>query len=806
MIWLKRVFSGIFVVLLLAVGALAVFVASFDANRYKPLIVEQAKAHTGRELQINGDLSLSIYPWLGLRVQNVVLGNAPGFAAPEMARLRELGVRARLLPLLSGRLEADTLLLDGLELNLERAADGRDNWSDLRGAKAGAEEVVSAPQTASASPALGAFSLGGVEVREARVLLVDAQGGQEVRLEGLDLSTGPLVPGEPVALHSAGELRLAGPGLRARFELDSRAGFDPASTRLELGASTLKLLLTGEGGGGLPTRLELTATLAALRHAIQEGALEVDGLQVDVDSTGGPLSYARARIETRLRGNVAQGQYRAEPLRLAGDFKGVPTPRGELPLAIDTALTLDLKAQTLALEAIKLVSGPVTASGQLQLRDVLGRPVGVGRIDLPETDLRALAAHLGYRLPQATDAQALSRVAFSSELKLESARLLLDKLALVLDGQVLRGWVGIVDRQGGRAGFALAGDRLDVDRYLPPPAPSAGKGAPGGVGGARSESKDEPLPLPVELLRGLDLDGRVQLGALRVRGMELHRIDAALEARKGALNLRLSLDAFEGRTQTVTWLDVREASPEWATQGQVSDVALQPMLQALMNEDRLLGKGDLRFDLRTRGDRPSQLKGQLNGKGDFALRDGAIKGFNIAYSLRKAEASLKGSPTPPAEKLETDFSRITASFAARDGVIDNRDLRAASPLLRVEGAGTVDIGREVLDYVATVIVVNTATGQGGKALEELKQVPVPIALTGPFADPKIGLDLGGILRAKAEQKAKERINEELQKRLGDKLGLPGTGAEKDGAPSAPQGAPAQGGEEAIKGLLKGLGF
>ncbi|OZB54726.1 MAG: hypothetical protein B7X35_10095, partial [Halothiobacillus sp. 14-56-357] len=101
--------------------------------------------------------------------------------------------------------------------------------------------------------------------------------------------------------------------------------------------------------------------------------------------------------------------------------------------------------------------------------------------------------------------------------------------------------------------------------------------------------------------------------------------------------------------------------------------------------------------------------------------------------------------------------------------------------LRVTGKGDVDLSRETIDYLLNATVVNTATGQDGKALEKLKQLNVPIKITGTFAQPKFGIDMQAVFKDQAKQKVEEKINTELDKRLGDK--------------AAP-----------VKNLLKGLGL
>ncbi|KAJ0346609.1 hypothetical protein COL154_013879, partial [Colletotrichum chrysophilum] len=98
--------------------------------------------------------------------------------------------------------------------------------------------------------------------------------------------------------------------------------------------------------------------------------------------------------------------------------------------------------------------------------------------------------------------------------------------------------------------------------------------------------------------------------------------------------------------------------------------------------------------------------------GDFAFTDGALKGINIAESIRKAKAALKGESLPASSETEqTDFSSLSGSFTAKNGLVDNQDLKLMSPLLRVNGAGTANLPTQKIDYGLKVSVVGSTEGQ-----------------------------------------------------------------------------------------------
>jgi AsmA protein len=96
-----------------------------------------------------------------------------------------------------------------------------------------------------------------------------------------------------------------------------------------------------------------------------------------------------------------------------------------------------------------------------------------------------------------------------------------------------------------------------------------------------------------------------------------------------------------------------------------------------------------------------------------------------------------------------------------------------SPLLRVAGKGTADLPGEKLDYLLTTKIVGSLEGQGGKELEELKGLEIPLRIFGSFSEPQYKVDLAKVMEGKAREKVDKQIDkqkEKLQEKLQDKFG------------------------------------
>jgi AsmA protein len=148
--------------MLALVVALLIAVAVFvNPNDYKGRIIKAVRDSTGRQLELPGDIKLSVFPWIALELGPASLGNAPGFGAEPFAQVQHAALRVRLLPLLRRQLRIGRIEIDGLDLRLRKNAAGQGNWQ------------MTADSGATASQSGGSSSetladLGGIVIKDSR--------------------------------------------------------------------------------------------------------------------------------------------------------------------------------------------------------------------------------------------------------------------------------------------------------------------------------------------------------------------------------------------------------------------------------------------------------------------------------------------------------------------------------------------------------------------------------------------------------------------------------------------------------------
>jgi AsmA protein len=188
-LWLIAAIAAVF-----AIAAIA-FLFLFDPNDFKEDVERAVEESTGRELDIAGDVSVQIFPWLAVEIGEARLGNAPGFGDEPFAAFDSVTLSVQFMPLIFQRqVVVGTAEIDGLQLNLAAKADGRDNWSDL--AAGDDSKVVIGDEEADGKPGRtsGQLAVSGVAIRNATITY--ASGAEKYSLTEAEFTIGPVLGDE----------------------------------------------------------------------------------------------------------------------------------------------------------------------------------------------------------------------------------------------------------------------------------------------------------------------------------------------------------------------------------------------------------------------------------------------------------------------------------------------------------------------------------------------------------------------------------------------------------------------------------
>lgn len=778
----KKILIGLGIVVAVLAVAVVALIAFVDVNRFKPQIAQAVKDRFDRTLEIQGDLSLTVFPRLGVALPKTTLSehrSSAVFASVDGAR-----VSVALLPLLGGRIEAGKVSVYGLTATIDKRVDGSLSIDDLIKPAGPAPAQPAAP--AASAPD---FEIGGIELTNANLTWRDLAAKNTVTLSRLNLSTGRLAPKvrTPVDLatqfaatqpDAQGELKLKGEldlDLPARayggraLDLALKATVDKRAIDVAGKAAELRL----DAGGGLSASQLAASVKGALAGVQLDSAsveapalawnpqgkrLSVGGVKaaasgrLGADAKAQPFELALAAPKIEVTETAASGERVTASIKLAGaqqleaalTLEGLAGSASDLKvgkLSLNGTLTQPLDKERVR-RVVAAIASPATASLEAQ---TLSLPKLAGDITMEDPALPQKSVKLPVTAALALDAKKeLVDARFSTKF---------DETALSAEFDV-RGFAPA------RLSFEASADKLNLDRYFPPARP--------GPGHDGADSSDD-AKVDLSALKDLNLSGEARVGQLQMRGIKTQNLRVVLRAAGGRLAVApLTASLYGG---SVDASGFAQADNKMGLDARLTNVNVEPLLKDALDKDLLAGRGNVRLDVATSGLTIGALKRGLNGSGAIALRDGAVKGFNVAQALRNAKSLLSGGGTETktgsaAEK--TDFSELTASFTVKNGVARSDDLDLKSPLVRVGGAGQVDLAAGTLDYTVRASVVGTLKGQDGREINELRGVTVPVKLSGPFEKLSYTIDWGSVAKDALKSKATEQLKEKLQPKVQEK--------------------------------------
>src|SRR5680860_463475 len=115
---LKWLLAVLGVIVLLLIIAAVVLPLTFDPNDYKEEIQKVVKQETGRDMTIAGDIGWTVFPWLGLEVSDITIGNRQGFGNDPMLKVGQAGASVKIMPLFRKQIEIGKVSLKDVSVRL----------------------------------------------------------------------------------------------------------------------------------------------------------------------------------------------------------------------------------------------------------------------------------------------------------------------------------------------------------------------------------------------------------------------------------------------------------------------------------------------------------------------------------------------------------------------------------------------------------------------------------------------------------------------------------------------------------------
>lgn len=802
------IIGGAVVGALLGLFALAVLIVPnlIPQEVYRAEIEKAAKAATGRNVTVTGEIKVAVFPRIEARAGASSLSNPEGFGDEPFATMKDLRASVALWPLIfGGSVEIEEFVLVEPDIRLVNLADGTNNWTfDVGGGEAPAGTP---PEPGGKLQA----ALRDLRIEKGRVSWDDRKEGRIQTLSDLELSADMQAMDRPLSFTANGlanDLRFK---LTARLE-NPQATLDgsPSPTTIQLDTDLIKADLKGtlglgaapqfdfEGKGDIPSLVELAeafkVTSIPARGVLGKLSLEgqafgtPDDITIKIGSARheSPLLNANLKGEARIAGAIAlklEAEAEAPKLGELARAMEIAAPAEEALGKANLAASISGQLDNLAFENVRFShdSGllKLNFAGSAALKDELTYN---GTFAIAAPDLRKLASAAGAQLPAGDIYRNFSLEGETSgsatDVMLRNANLKFDAITATGEAALRFGdkpkLVGSLTSQGS----------IDITPYAKAsgaPTEPAGQATPGWGN----------TPIDLSPLKLVDADIALKTGGIRFDTFDFGPSTVAVGLANGKLTADVQQTSlFGGKGSARLVADGSTARPGIEFRASMDGLGLKKLLTAAAGYESLDGSGDLSIDVAGSGADLQTLMSSLVGNGEFLFDKGTLSGVDLLALGDAAKSALsnqqvKGGAISPL--AQTKFETLKTSFVMADGVAMVTGLSIDAPGFTLSGGGALDIGRQQATLNLFPEYKDKSSGLNGYGL--------PLELAGSWGGIKLSLDwdwLKDKATAALRDRAQSEIEDELQKITGDLGARLGLGKPKPPTtPATPAPAPAE---------------
>jgi AsmA family protein len=685
--WVLGILAGLVIAL---AATVYIILLTYDFSALKPEIQKAAKAFTGRDLTLKGDIKIEIGLTPALAVDDVTFQNAPWGSRPDMARIKRFEVQVALLPLIRGDIEVKRLVLVEPDILIETNPSGRSNLSFQVPQKKKVSE-----KAAPAGIALPVLAVGDVRLEKARLTYRDGRSGRSYAVALDSLTARGRGPDDPVDIGIKGQYN--GRPFEVEGTLGSlRALADPARPwPLDMSARA--------GGAAL-----------SVKGTIRD-ALNAKGLSLDLKAEGRSIMEAAELAELK-------------DIPKAGPFKvslRISDPKGRLRVE---KLDVQAGAEELALVSLKgAIRDPLALKG-IDIRfQVRGR------------DLANMEKLAGKPIPLKGPFSVSGRAVDVGPRTFRVSDL---KVAMDENRAEGRVEIGLAGKRP-RLTASLSSDGLDL-RPLFPKVEKTRRPSQKSSGPEPGPEKIFPKdPLPVELLKKADANVSLRLGKVILPQLALADLKADLSLQNG----HLRIEPLKGSAGGGTLDGALEVISEGTRVHVAADIFIKEldigrMLREMESKELIEGKMDAEIQLEGSGESVAAIMAGLNGKTSLVMGKGRLAN-KYADLLGGDLASTAFRLLNPLKKdvPYTDFNCLVKGFRIKDGMANVTALVLDTDKMTMVGDGTINLATEHMSMVirpAPKKGLNTGVlGKVGLSLGELTR---PIRLEGPLSRPRPTVD------------------------------------------------------------------
>ena len=366
-------------------------------------------------------------------------------------------------------------------------------------------------------------------------------------------------------------------------------------------------------------------------------------------------------------------------------------------------------------------------------------------------------------IPLDAKGEAFNQFSLTTNMQFVSNKLSLNELQVKLDALAFNGTSAISLTTPLKIIGNIDLGILDLNPYLPEKASEVSPS---------NETASQPIvwddtTLDLSALGSLNADISIQSSKLLVRDIKLGKNEIDIILQNGIATVKLkSFQGYEGSGNGSFKVSANKKPYLITSKFELSNIDAAPLLTDAIGFDKLMGKGQIAWELTTQGISQRDFIDKLDGNINFSFIDGAIKGVNLAAIAKSANSIMAGnlaavsldSDFSNADK--TDFAELTGKFLLNNGVANTNNLSLNNPFIRISGTGDINLPKTAVKLQIKTKMVASAQGQAAEG--DSSGIEIPIKITGPFHNIKIRPDISSSAKDKVKDKIKDKVKDKLK--------------------------------------------
>lgn len=700
---------GIIIVIIGIIFGGLIFAANkyTDPNRIKNTIHEVVYNKTGRELVVNGNVTWSFFPWVGIRVSDITLNNPKKFPDGNFAKIDELDFKFNVWTLISDRKFEHffkRLVLKNATFTLIKNIDGSDNWEDL---------LAMFPKSATGQPIkIVPPIISDIDISNSTVDFVDQTNNETVKITNFNFQSKNLnIDGNPFTVLLSGNVDHKTPDTTDEGNLSLTGNFNVDFSKEAY--SVKNLAIKGNILSDplvMMTPFEIDADVTA---DFKNQTLLVDNLTTKFSSAlaKGKVQVTNVFYAPKVAGNLTASAFDPKPLLLSFGLISKTNAIDNakiLPVLKNASFKIALQTTSkfLKIPTLELTFDDSVISGKADYSH-FGEKFISFNLDINQLNLDQYLALL--EAPKNNPPQPTT---FASEE---------NKLIGKVKKKISKNFNGV---------NKIANNKISV-----------------------SNNEPQKTNSVLALLRQSSIDGDLKIGSFTFGKMHFDDVAGEVSGENGVITLKpLSFKFYQGNSRGSLSFDIKGTTPKYSAETSLTSVTVQSVLQDLLGSAKVSGILFANSKITAEGNSVNAILQSLNGKGNIHLNNGVFYGFDVRYQIERANALLNNRTVTVTESVpsKTSFGQLTGSFTLKNGLMSTSDLLVMAPDFKIKGSGSANLVTQTLNLLL-------------EAYAKRNNFYVPIRVTNTFLNPTITPDLslfvGKLLEGKVADEVAKRISD-----------------------------------------------